>query len=99
MKARKTFIIEQVLQGTPQQIKMDYLTHSWLIGAKRMPEEIFDVDHFVQLSERAEYCAVKKLKKTVKLKLRTPKRLYTLKVKPAMADEVVKKLSCEIREV
>jgi len=42
---------------------------------------------------------MKRLKKTVKLKLRTPKRLYTLKVEPTMAEEIVKKLRCEIREV
>jgi ferritin-like protein len=64
-----------------------------------MPEEIFDVDKFVQLSERAEYCAVKRLKKVVKLKLRTPKKLFTLKVDPPMAEGVVKRLRCEIREV
>lgn len=64
-----------------------------------MPEEIFDVDKFVQVSERAEYCAIKRLKKTVKLKLRTPKKLYTLKADPTKAEEILKKLRCEIREV
>lgn len=64
-----------------------------------MPEEIFDIDKFVQVSERAEYCAIKRLKKIVKLKLRTPKKLYTLKVDPAKAEEILKKLRCEIREV
>lgn len=64
-----------------------------------MPEEIFDVDKFVQAAERADYCAIKRLKKTVKLKLRTSKRLYTLKVDPTKAEEVIKKLRCEIREV
>jgi len=64
-----------------------------------MPEEVFDSEKFVQISERAEYCAIKRLKKTVKLKLRTSKRLYTLKVDPIKAEEIVKKLRCEIREV
>jgi len=64
-----------------------------------MPQEIFDVDKFVQVSERADYCAIKRLKKTVKLKLRTPKKLYTLKVDPTKAEEILKKLRCEIREV
>jgi len=64
-----------------------------------MPEEVFDPEKFVQISERAEYCAIKRLKKTVKLKLRTPSRLYTLKVDPTKAEEIVKKLRCEIREV
>jgi len=64
-----------------------------------VPEEIRDVDKFVQLSEHAEYCDVKRLKDKVKLKLRTPRKLFTLKVEPADAEGVVKKLRCEIREV
>lgn len=64
-----------------------------------MPTEIFDVDKFVETSERAEYCSIKRLKDVVKLKLRTPKRLYTLKVEPSKAEEVIKKLRCEIREI
>ncbi len=64
-----------------------------------MPSEIFDVEKFVEISGRAEYCAVKRLKDVVKLKLRTPKRLYTLKVEPVKAEEVLKKLQCEIREI
>ena len=64
-----------------------------------MPTEIFDLDKFVEISERAEYCAVKRLKDVVKLKLRTARMLYTLKVEPSKAEEVIKKLRCEIREV
>jgi len=64
-----------------------------------MPKEIFDMDQFVQISERAEYCDIKRLEKIVKLKLRTPRRLYTLKVKPTKAEELIKKLRCEIREI
>jgi len=70
-----------------------------LTRAKNMPEEIFDVDKFIQIAERAEYCNIKRLDREVKLKLRTPKRLYTLKVNPTKAEEIIKKLSCEIREV
>ena len=64
-----------------------------------MPQEIFDVNKFVEISERAEYCNIKRLKKIVKLKLRTPRKLVTLQVDPTKAEEVVKKLRCEIREV
>jgi ferritin-like protein len=64
-----------------------------------MPTEIFDVGKFIQISERADYCAIKRLEEVVKLKLRTSKQLYTLKVKPAQAEEIIKKLRCEIREV
>ncbi|MEM2939509.1 MAG: 50S ribosomal protein L38e [Candidatus Bathyarchaeia archaeon] len=64
-----------------------------------MPTEIFDVEKFIELSEKADYCAIKRLKDAVKLKLRTPKMLYTLKVEPAKAEEIIKQIKCEIREV
>ena len=64
-----------------------------------MPEEILDAEKFVQVSERAAYCNIKRLKRVVKLKLRTPKKLYTLKIDPTKAEEIIKKLHCEIREV
>jgi len=63
-----------------------------------MPSEITDVDKFVAMSAKAKYCSVKRLKDTVKLKLRTPGQLFTLKVEPLKADEVIKKLQCEIQE-
>ena len=64
-----------------------------------MPAEIMDVEKFVSLSAKAEYCLVKRLKESVKLKLRTSRRLYTLKVEPLKADEIIKKLNCEIEEL
>ena len=63
-----------------------------------MPSEITDVDKFVAMSAKAKYCSVKRLKDTVKLKLRTPSQLFTLKIEPIRADEVIKKLQCEIQE-
>jgi len=64
-----------------------------------MPEEVFNVDRFIRLSGRAEYCTLKRLKKLVKLKLRTPRRLYTMKVNPTEAEGIVKKMRCNIVEV
>jgi len=64
-----------------------------------MPEEILDANKFVEIANRADYCAIKRLKNEVKLKLRTRRQLYTLKTDPAKAEEILKKLSCEIREV
>jgi hypothetical protein len=64
-----------------------------------LPAEVFDADSFVKLSERAEYCAVKRLEDVVKLKLRLPNKLYTLKIEPAKAETILKKLQCEIREI
>jgi len=64
-----------------------------------MPSEILDVEKFVALSAHGKYCSVKRLKEVVKLKLRTSSKLYTLKVEPLKAEEVIKKLKCEIREL
>ena len=64
-----------------------------------MPAEVTNVEKFIQLSEHAAYCAVKRLPRTVKLKLRTPRLLYTMKTDPTKAEEIIKKLSCEIREI
>jgi hypothetical protein len=64
-----------------------------------VPVEIFDIDEFIQIAERAEYCNIKRLEREVKLKLRTPRKLFTLKVNPTKAEEIVKKLRCEIREI
>jgi len=61
--------------------------------------EVFDVEEFVKLSEKAKHCTVKRSKDVVKLKLRTGRYLYTLKVDPARADEIVKQLKCEVREI
>jgi large subunit ribosomal protein L38e len=64
-----------------------------------MPAEITNTDDFVGLSETAHECRVKRSKDLVKLKLRTPSQLYTLKVKVDKADDVIKRLKCEIVEV
>ena len=64
-----------------------------------MPAEITNTDEFVGLSETAHECRVKRSKDLVKLKLRTPSKLYTLKVKVDRADDVIKRLKCEIVEV
>jgi hypothetical protein len=70
-----------------------------LIRGLHMPAEIFDVEKFVEMSGNAKYCSVKRLKGVVKLKLRTPNKLYTLKVEPLNAEETIKKLKCEIQEL
>jgi ferritin-like protein len=63
-----------------------------------MPSEITDIDKFVAMSAKAKKCRVKRLKDTVKLKLRMPSNLYTLKIEPMRADEIIKRLQCEIQE-
>ena len=69
-----------------------------IIRGKEMPAEITDVDKFVSMSVKAKQCKVKRSKDIVKLKLRTPSKLYTLKIEPLRADEIIKKLQCEIQE-
>ncbi|MGD0422822.1 MAG: hypothetical protein ABSA92_05125 [Candidatus Bathyarchaeia archaeon] len=63
-----------------------------------MPREIADADEFVKMSEKAIECRVKRSKNTVKLKLRTPRQLYTLKVDPVKATELLKQVKCEVVE-
>jgi len=63
-----------------------------------MPAQINDVEEFVRISERAEECRVKRLEDVVKLKLRTPSRLYTMKLNAEEAAEVLKRLKCEVVE-
>ena len=63
-----------------------------------MPSELNDTEEFVKISERATECRVKRLKDIVKLKLRTPKQLYTLRVDPNKAAELLKLIRCEVIE-
>jgi hypothetical protein len=64
-----------------------------------LPQEISDVEEFIRIANRAYFCDIKRVSRVVKLKLRTPGRLYTLKADPDKAEEIIKKLRCEIREV
>lgn len=63
-----------------------------------MPSAIADTEEFVRISERAIECRVKRLKDIVKLKLRTPRQLYTIQVSPDKAAELVKQIRCEVTE-
>ncbi len=63
-----------------------------------MPSEITDVDKFVSMSAKAKECQVKRLKDGVKLKLRSPSQLYTLKIETVRTDEIIKRLQCTIKE-
>lgn len=66
-----------------------------------MPKEITDVDKFIDLSNDASECRVKRERNqdTVKLKLRTKRYLYVLKTTPEKAKEITGKLACEIVDV
>jgi len=64
-----------------------------------MPREIFDEEKFLELSEYAIHCRVKRLKEIVKLKLRTKKILYTYKTNPESAERLLRNISCDIIEL
>ncbi|MFX1573445.1 MAG: hypothetical protein ACFFB0_11900 [Promethearchaeota archaeon] len=64
-----------------------------------MPREIFDEKKFLELSEYAIHCRVKRLKDYVKLKLRTKKILYTYKTDPFSAERLLRNISCDIIEL
>jgi hypothetical protein len=64
-----------------------------------MPREIFDTKEFVRLSSGADHCRIKRTKDVVKLKLRTKRLLYTIKLPAKEAEEVLKSLKCPVKEV
>ncbi len=64
-----------------------------------MPVEVFDKEKFIELSGKAIKCTIKKNKDNTKLKLRTPRYLYTIKLAPSEADELAGKLSCPTTEI
>ena len=64
-----------------------------------MPREIFDEKQFLEISDYAIHCRVKRLKDVVKLKLRTKKTLFTFKTDPATAERLLRNISCDIIEL
>jgi hypothetical protein len=65
-----------------------------------MPREISEneTEQFIELSKEAAECRIKRTGEVVKLKLRTGRYLYTMKLRPATAEEIVKKLGCPVIE-
>jgi large subunit ribosomal protein L38e len=66
---------------------------------ENMPIEIFNQEKFIELSNIAKECKIKKNRDNTKLKLRTPKYLYTIKLDHESAEELVKKLNCSTIEI
>jgi len=64
-----------------------------------MPTEVNNIEDFIKLSEKANNCKIKRLGEIVKLKLKTPQRLYTIKVEKGKAEGLIKKLKCQTVEV
>ncbi len=61
-----------------------------------MPVEIFDKEKFIEIAKRAVECRVKRIEKEgiAKVKARTKRYLYTIKVKLDELEEFLKKLEC-----
>jgi len=64
-----------------------------------MPVEIHDKDEFVKISERAIKCIIKRLGDYAKIKLKTKKKLYTIKVKAEEAEELIGRLKIKCSEI
>ncbi|MHA2379521.1 MAG: 50S ribosomal protein L38e [Candidatus Thorarchaeota archaeon] len=63
-----------------------------------MPKQIYDVEKFLEMSEDAVECRVKRGSKQVKLKLRTKRFLYTIILEPQEAETVLQRVKCQIVE-
>jgi len=60
-----------------------------------LPQEIVDQEKFLEISERAKECRIKRLGDTVKLKLRTSRQLYTIKLPKAEGEALLEKIKCD----
>ena len=63
-----------------------------------MPRQIYNVDKFLEMSENAVECRVKRGGDKVKLKLRTKKYLYTLVLEPQEAEAIIQRVKCQVVE-
>ncbi len=63
-----------------------------------MPKQIHDVEKFLEMTEDATECRVKRGSDQVKLKLRTTKYLYTLILEPQEAEAVIEQVKCQVVE-
>ena len=62
-----------------------------------MPVELTSLDEFKKVAERAVECRIKKSKKSkiVKIKARTRRYLYTIKVEEDNLEKVLENLPCK----
>lgn len=64
-----------------------------------MPKEIFDAEEFLALAEDASKCIVKRLDGETKVKIRTSRYLYTIKLEASEADTLLGKIQCPKEEL
>ncbi len=61
-----------------------------------MPTELFNEEEFLDIAQnRALECRIKKSGDTVKLKLRTPSKLFTFKTNSATAEKLLNQIEVE----
>ncbi len=85
--------------SVPEELSGLYLpAKPVILRCHLMPSELKSEEEFLRLSEKASECRVKRSQNVVKLKLRTPGQLYTIKVDPERAGELMKQVKCEIIE-
>ena len=63
-----------------------------------MPREIRTDEEFRKILEKASECRVIRHSESVKIKLRTPKILYTFVTKPEQADKLLKDIKIKLVE-
>lgn len=66
---------------------------------KNMPVEISDATLFMKIAEKAEICRVIRHNDEAKLKLRTTRKLYTMKMEAPAAEKLLKDLKCKVEEL
>ncbi|KYH37081.1 MAG: Ribosomal L38e protein family protein [Candidatus Bathyarchaeota archaeon B23] len=64
-----------------------------------MPREVFDPEEFLRIAERATECRIKRLGDAMKLKLRTSRYLYTLKINAEEGEKLLRRIKCPKREI
>jgi hypothetical protein len=64
-----------------------------------VPREILSEEEFFEVLERAEECRVKRLPDAVKLKLRTPRYLYTFKTDSSTAERLLAGMKIPVIDV
>ncbi|MFW9918664.1 MAG: 50S ribosomal protein L38e [Candidatus Thorarchaeota archaeon] len=63
-----------------------------------MPKQIYDVEKFLEMTEDAVECRIKRGSDHVKYKLRTAKYLYTIILEPQKAEEIRSRIKCNVVE-
>lgn len=63
-----------------------------------MPIEVFEAEEFLALAEGASNCVVKRLGDVTKLKVRSGRYLYTIKLETSEAESLLGKIGCPKEE-